>query len=206
MARHFLGLRGARTVATEHLRLTHHAAADVWAACAMGAVHGPAGLGKTVAVEDALASRRRGEVCWASFPSRPTMRLVSVELWATLSGEPAPRADRFALTARLVEELSTCRRMLVVDEAQRLIYRRVAFGAMTARQVLEVVRRFHPLYQDATDELVLFVDDNFGHGNFRNWAAFTRTAQSLCTRGRRGFDEDVARNAFLLHGGGKDAA
>jgi type II secretory pathway predicted ATPase ExeA len=248
VARHFLGLRGAKTVATEHLRLTHHAAADVWAACAMGAVHGPAGLGKTFAVEDALASRRRGEVCWASFPSRPTMRLVSAELWATLSGEPAPRADRFALTARLVEELSTCRRMLVVDEAQRLnrecieflrhlhdhpattfglllvggdgcwdvltrepmlrsrIYRRVAFGPLTAPQVLEVVRRFHPLYQDATDELVLFVDDNFGHGNFRNWAVFTRTAQSLCTRGRRGFDEDVARNAFLLHGGGKETA
>jgi hypothetical protein len=86
------------------------------------------------------------------------------------------------------------------------IYRRVSFAPMTAGQVLDVVRRFHTLYADASDELILFVNDNFAHGNFRNWAAFTRTAQSLCARGERGFDEDVARNAFLLHGGGKDAA
>lgn len=245
---HFLGLKGAKTVATERLRLTQHAVADVWACAAMGAVHGPAGLGKTFAVDNALAGRPRGDVCWTSFPSRPTMRLVAVELWRTLSGEPAPKADRFALTARLVEELSTRPRMVVVDEAQRLnrecieflrhlhdhpattfglllvggdgcwdvlarepmlrsrIYRRVSFAAMTSEQVLDVVPRFHPLYEGTQRELILFVDDNFGHGNFRNWAAFTRTVLSLCKRRGREFDEDVARNAFLLHGGGKDAA
>jgi len=74
------------------------------------------------------------------------------------------------------------------------IYRRVSFAPMTAGQVLDVVRRFHSVYADASDELILFVDDNFAHGNFRNWAASTRTAQSLCARGERGFDEDVARN------------
>ncbi len=248
MGRHFLGLCDANTVATEQLLLTRHAAADVWAACAMGAVHGPAGSGKTFAVDDALAARQQGVVCWASFPSRPTMRLVAAELWMSLAGEPAPKGDRFSLTGRLIEELSTCRRMVVVDEAQRLnrecieflrhlhdhpattfglllvggdgcwdvlarepmlrsrIYRRVSFAPMTSAQVLDVVRRFHRLYADASDQLILFVDDHFAHGNFRNWAAFTRTALSLCARRDRGFDEDVARNAFLLHGGGKDAA
>lgn len=248
MPRHFLGLRGAKTVATDQLRLTHHAAADVWTASAMGAVHGPAGLGKTFAVEDALAARRRADVCWASFPSRPTMRLVAAELWARLTGEPDTKADRFTLTARLVEELSTRRRMLVVDEAQRLnrecieflrhlhdhpatsfglllvggdgcwdvlarepmlrsrIYRRVAFAPLRSDQVPKVVRRFHALYESVDEELLLFVDDNFGHGNFRNWAAFTRSALSLCRRGGCAFDQDVARNVFLLHGGGKDAA
>ncbi len=33
-----------------------------------------AGLGKTYAVEQALTRAGKGSVCWAAFPSRPTMR------------------------------------------------------------------------------------------------------------------------------------
>ena len=49
--------------------------ADLVEAGAMGVVHGAAGLGKTFAVETALAGQADVSVCWAAFPSRPTMRL-----------------------------------------------------------------------------------------------------------------------------------
>ena len=53
---------------------------------------------------------------------------------------------------------------------------------------------------------MLFIDTHFGHGNFRNWAAFTRSAQDLCCEtGRAAVNEAIARNVFALHGGGADA-
>jgi hypothetical protein len=82
------------------------------------------------------------------------------------------------------------------------IYRRVVFRALGRRQVLSMVRQYHPLYREISDELVHLIDDNFAHGNFRNWAAFTRSAQDLCQRtARLVVDEAIARNVFALHGG-----
>jgi DNA transposition AAA+ family ATPase len=86
------------------------------------------------------------------------------------------------------------------------IYRRVVFCPLSSRQVLEMVHGYHSLYQDAPEDLVLFIDEYFGHGNFRNWAAFTRSAQELARQsGRERIDEAVARNVFALHGGGSAA-
>ena len=86
------------------------------------------------------------------------------------------------------------------------ICRRVIFRPLNSRQVLEMVRRYHPLYHDVSEDLVRFIDSHFGHGNFRNWAAFTRSAQTLCQQPGRGIvDEAIARNVFALHGGGADA-
>ena len=106
--RHFLDIDGAATLPTEQLSLVDQAVADLVATRAMGAVHGQAGLGKTFAVEAALARRtRQVSPCWASFPSRPTMRLVAATLLGELSAEPAPgRRDRFALSAELLEQLA----------------------------------------------------------------------------------------------------
>ncbi|MDN5918704.1 MAG: ATP-binding protein [Pseudonocardia sp.] len=127
-ARHFLDIDGAATLPTEALGLVDQSVADLVRTQAMGAVHGQAGLGKTYAVEQALA-RRVGEVaaCWVSFPSRPTMRLVAATLLHELTRVPVTgRRDRFALTAELLEELADHRgrdpreRLLVVDEAQQL--------------------------------------------------------------------------------------
>jgi hypothetical protein len=86
------------------------------------------------------------------------------------------------------------------------IYRRVTFRPLTSRQILTLIPTYHPIYQGVPDELVLFVDDHFGHGNFRNWAAFTHSAQALCGQAdRTRLDEEVARNVFALHGGGVGA-
>jgi hypothetical protein len=247
VSRHFLDLTGASTIPTQHLLLTRRAVSDLSDACAMGAVHGDAGLGKTYAVEEALAGLGV-PVAWTSFPGRPTMRLVATTLTELLTGAPAPGRSRFDITGMLVEELSHGRRLVVVDEAQRLnrecieylrhlhdhprtcfalllvggdgcwqvlsrepmlrsrIYRRVVFRPLTAPQVLEGIRPFHPVYAEAADEVILFVDDYFGHGNLRNWAAFTRSATELCRQHRRrAVDEEIARNVFALHGGGVGA-
>ncbi|MGQ0575844.1 MAG: AAA family ATPase [Pseudonocardia sp.] len=253
MARHFLNLDGARTLPTESLKMVDHAIADLIAAQAMGAIHGPAGLGKTFAVETTLHRHATGgagapTVVWASFPSRPTMRLVAATLLSELTGVPAGRRDRFALTAMLLEELAGPNRVLVIDEAQRLntdciellrhlhdhpltsftlllvggdgtwqvlsrepmlrsrIYRRVGFVPLAAAQVGALIPTFHPIYADVDAELVVFIDDQFAHGNLRDWAAFTHSAALLCATARRErVDEEIARNVFTLHGGGTRA-
>jgi AAA domain-containing protein len=248
VSRHFLDLEGAATLPTQHLLLTRRTVADICEVAAMGAVHGDAGLGKTFAVEEAVGAVVE-PVVWVSFPGRPTMRLVATTLVSSLIGAPAPERDRFCLTGMLVEELSTRRRLVVVDEAQRLnrecieyfrhlhdhprthfglllvggdgcwqvlsrepmlrsrIYRRVVFRPLTTGQVLEGIRAFHPIYAHCEDEVILFVDDYFGHGNLRNWASFTRSAAELCgEHSREAVDEEIARNVFALHGGGVDAS
>lgn len=249
--RHFLDIDGAATLPTEQLVLVDQAVADLVATRAMGAVHGPAGLGKTFAVEQALARRTdRASACWVSFPSRPTMRLVAATLFAELCGTPPGRRDRFQLSAELLEHLADHRgrdgreRMVVVDEAQQLnrecieflrylhdhrmtrfglllvggdgawqvlarepmlrsrIYRRVVCAPLSSEQVCALLPRYHPIYAGADTELLLFVDDYFAHGNLRDWAAFTTTAVDLCqATGAERLDEQIARNAFALHGG-----
>ncbi|ALE86555.1 MULTISPECIES: ATP-binding protein [unclassified Pseudonocardia] len=119
MARHFLDLPGARVLPTAGLQLVDQAVGHVVDAAAMGVVHGPAGMGKTYAVESALAARSRTGL-WSSFPSRPTMRLVAATLYEQLTGSSAGRASRFVLMDAVIEELATRPRVVVVDEAQRL--------------------------------------------------------------------------------------
>lgn len=86
------------------------------------------------------------------------------------------------------------------------VYRRVSFRPLSPDEAVQAVRRFHPLYDGVPDDLLRFVDAYCGHGNFRNWAAFTLTASGLCVETGRPLDERVARNAFALLGGGVGAA
>jgi DNA transposition AAA+ family ATPase len=87
------------------------------------------------------------------------------------------------------------------------VFRRVVFTPLHPDQVVGVMRRYHALYRDAEDDLISFVDGYCGHGNFRNWASFTLTAVELCRQhGHDRLDEQVARNAFTLLGGGVGAA
>lgn len=249
MSTHFLGLPGARTVVTDDLGLTSLAVRDLARHRAMGVVHGPAGTGKTFAVEVALAELGPDwAVARVSFSARPTMLHVARELYAEVTGVYADRANRFKLTRQLKEAFAAAPWFTVVDEAQALtqecieflrhlfddvrhlcaillvggngcwevlsrepmlaspICRRVRFGPLPASKVAGAVRQFHPIYSDATDDLLSFVDAYCGHGNFRNWALFTLTALELCERLGRSLDEEVARNVFAQLGGGVDAA
>lgn len=85
------------------------------------------------------------------------------------------------------------------------VYRRVHCRRLRPEQVVAWMPRFHPLYRDAGPELLSFVDHHCGHGLFRNWAAFTRTALDVVgTHGS--LTEEAAANAFTLLGGANDAA
>ena len=216
---------------------------------AMGVVHGPAGLGKSYAVEQALARHRGARVSWVEFPSRPTMRLIAVTLFEQLTRLSAGRRSRFVLTDELLEALARRPgggpRVVVIDEAQRLtkdcieflrylhddrrthfalllvggddawtvlsrepmlrsrVYRRVVLNPLSAEQGCELMGSFHPIYDGVDPELLALIDEHVGHGNLRHWAAFTHSAAALCAKTERErIDEDIARNAFAVHGAG----
>lgn len=148
MPRQFVDLPGAATLATRQFQLVGQIIADLVEAGATGVIHGPAGTGKSYAVEAALERLREPDAdlgvadlgvaesgvsssvgrrapavasCMLTFPSRPTMRLVADELVQTLTGSTAPRSrNRFYLTTTLIELLSGPPRLVIIDEAQRL--------------------------------------------------------------------------------------
>lgn len=114
---HHLGLTDASVLHTRHLLLTDQAVGDLVESEAMGAVVGPAGLGKTFAI--ARAVEARSEPVSLTFEGRPTMRLVADRLLHAFTGSPA-RGTRFAMTDELLNRLAERRRLIVVGEAQNL--------------------------------------------------------------------------------------
>ncbi|MER6018828.1 ATP-binding protein [Streptomyces anulatus] len=127
MPRHFVDLTGAAALPTGHFQMTARIVRDLVAHAATGVVHGPAGTGKTFAVEaalealDALSPVDRPQVCVLTFPSRPTMRMIADQLLRELTGaDTSTSRNRFDLTTKLVGLLATPMRLVVVDEAQRL--------------------------------------------------------------------------------------
>ena len=109
-------------LATRHLLLTGQAISDVIESKAMGAIVGPAGLGKTFAIEHAL-EQHHGPVITLTFEARPTMRLVADRLLHRLTRAPGHQT-RFAMTDQLLNRLShgltrsAC--LIVIGEAQNL--------------------------------------------------------------------------------------
>ncbi|WP_281154666.1 ATP-binding protein [Streptomyces sp. HYC2] len=252
MPRHFVDLDGAAALPTGHFQMTARIVRDLVAHAATGVVHGPAGTGKTFAVEaalealDALPPTQRPQVCVLTFPSRPTMRMIADQLLRELTGTDTPSSrNRFDLTTKLIGLLAAPMRLIVVDEAQRLtgdciellrhlhdhprtrfallyvggdgcwevlskepmlrsrVFRRLPFQPLNPAKVPSLMRRYHPIYQDAPDDLLLDVDSSYGHGTMRDWAVFTHTAASLCAdQNLATVDAATVHNAYALLGGG----
>jgi DNA transposition AAA+ family ATPase len=80
------------------------------------------------------------------------------------------------------------------------IYRRVEFRRLSVERILEYIPAFHPIYRDATPKLIAGIDDAFGHGNLRNWAALTNTLVNLMREYERPLDRELVQNALALHG------
>jgi DNA transposition AAA+ family ATPase len=118
MSSHYLGLQNAAVLQTRHFLLTESAVSDVIDAEAMGAVFGPAGLGKTFAVAEALAQHKL-PVIRLSFETTPTMRLVADRLLHAFTGVPSKRT-RFVITEVLIDLLAQRRRLVIIGEAQNL--------------------------------------------------------------------------------------
>jgi DNA transposition AAA+ family ATPase len=117
VTQHFLDLKGAATIGTDHFLATQLAIADLVEARAMGVFHGDAGLGKTFSVETARECLTDTDSCRIVIPHRATMRRVSVMLFEELTGERAV-GERFRLADDLVRILSEEPRLVVADEAQ----------------------------------------------------------------------------------------
>jgi len=89
------------------------------------------------------------------------------------------------------------------------IYRRVRFAPMRLQTVLQVIPGYHPVYQDASADLLAMVDDRYAHGCFREWASFTHSALAFChEQNNPTLTEPIARAVLELHAGGEieDAA
>lgn len=87
------------------------------------------------------------------------------------------------------------------------IWRRLAITPLERGVVPEAIRGCHPMYEQADDELLHYIDDRFAHGIWRNWALFSSTAHLLAQRaGRERIDAELVTNAFALHGGGTTRA
>lgn len=68
--------------------------------------------------------------------------------------------------------------------------------------MLELIPRFHPVYDGVEAKLLLEVDDHLAHDNLRDWASFTQTAAKLCAEhDQPRLDRRITANAFALHGG-----
>lgn len=127
MPQHFLGLADANILATTQYQLTDRIIRDLIAHAATGVIHGPAGAGKTFAMQAGIETQRRiaGEdrisAYTLAFPSRPSMLRVAADLIAALTGATPPTSrNRFQLVNQLIGLLSGTMKLIVVDEAQRL--------------------------------------------------------------------------------------
>lgn len=146
MTLHHLDLQDAAVLRTRHLLLTEQAVSDLVGSEAMGAIVGPAGLGKTFAI--AHATRARSEpVVSLAFEGRPTMRLIADRLLHAFTGMPA-RGTRFAMTDELLHRLAERRRLIVIGEAQNL-----------TRDCFEYLRHLH---DDPATRFALLFDGGDG--------------------------------------------
>jgi hypothetical protein len=221
MTGHYQGIVGANTIATEQLLDTADLVKDIVEVRAMGAIYGPAGVGKTFAVDQALADQPEGRWTRSTFRSRPTTRYLRHELYTDLGLGPAVpnspvETDRI-LRAALAERV----RLLVIDEAQWLnrevleylrylhddprrepmlssrLYEHLRFSPLKHAEVLKVIPVYHAIYAGVPAALISRVNAEFARGNFREWAKFTDHARRFIGRtDRQVLDEEVARNVL----------
>lgn len=109
---------GSRSIQTDHLLLARDNLIDICEEFAMGAFWGPAGVGKSYALLEAVGQITDMPVTWIEFGHRPTMRHVTVELLSKL-GYDGRMGSKHDMIVPLAELLRTPR-LLVIDEAQRL--------------------------------------------------------------------------------------
>ena len=117
---HYLGLPGARIVATPALLALRDNLADVIDARAMMCVHGDAGLGKTLSVNASLRALAPADVCRVQFRARPTPRDIRHVLFDVLGVSGAPPGSPIEFDALLKDVLAERFRVLVCDGAQWL--------------------------------------------------------------------------------------
>jgi hypothetical protein len=79
------------------------------------------------------------------------------------------------------------------------VYRRAGLRPLEEEEVVSLMPQFHPIHAATDIETIVWVDEEFGQGNFRRWAAFTRTIADLCRDHRvASYDKKLAVAALSL--------
>jgi AAA domain len=86
------------------------------------------------------------------------------------------------------------------------IYRRVRFERMDLATVLQVIPSFHPIYAASEQQVIGRIDAEFGHGTFRDWAAFTADAVAACADNSIDTVDDFIVSEVLQRRRGQHAA
>ncbi len=120
MSRHYQSLDGAAVLATEDLLDARDLISEISTAAAIGAIYGPAGTGKSFAVDEAVADHTAAHAVRTDFRARPTMRYVRQELGRLLGVATTGRAAPFEADWALKRVLSERFRLVIIDEAQWL--------------------------------------------------------------------------------------
>jgi type II secretory pathway predicted ATPase ExeA len=83
----------------------------------------------------------------------------------------------------------------------------VEFRPLPPAEVPALVRGLHPVYHDASDELLTEINDLACHGQWRAWAHFTTAVLDLlASTGRPGIDDEIIGNVlYQLTGAREDA-
>jgi DNA transposition AAA+ family ATPase len=86
------------------------------------------------------------------------------------------------------------------------IWHKVEFKPLSLAEVRKIMPRYHAIYREADPELLLEIDEEFAHGNFRHWAAFTKTAALICQEHKQKIvDRKIVDIVLTLHQGGASA-
>jgi DNA transposition AAA+ family ATPase len=115
----FLKLEGARTLETDDYLRAQRAVFDLARLQGIGVIHGDAGLGKSHSVKSAIERLTGIPVSWFDFPGRTTPKQLVAGLLEKITNI-SHEGSRARLEILLLDLLSDTRRLLVIDEAQRL--------------------------------------------------------------------------------------
>lgn len=77
------------------------------------------------------------------------------------------------------------------------MYEPVFFRPLSEQAVLEALPNYHPMYQNADPELLLWINEERCAGTLRRWAAFTASAaQLMCQRNQSTLSREIAAIAL----------
>lgn len=85
---------------------------------------------------------------------------------------------------------------------ERRVHVRIPFRPLSAESVLKLMPTYHAVYTSVDLELLLHVDELYGHGNLGHWADFTVHAVRECAnRDIASINAEVVKAVFAMKGG-----
>ncbi|WP_187280385.1 ATP-binding protein [Streptomyces sp. IB2014 016-6] len=117
---------------------------------------------------------------------------TALEYFRSLWGDEEQRA-----AVILVGSANTRQKILNRPALHSRIFDWYQFSPLTPNEVLATIPAYHPIWNKADPDLILYADDHCAHGSFRNWAKLTLHLKSaLDDHPDHTLDKDLIRWAF----------